>query len=199
MRGVGFGNLDDPAYPGQMFWYNPQTGQSKIVETGIESNPIRMRSIGIAPDGRVITGGTGTGTGAVALADPDTGEARSRRISELMGVASFRGKIYLGAYPRARIYEYDPSREWRLGVNPKEVWNGNAVLGDRLAIGTVNKSGYLGGQLLFHNPRAGRRRFLTSWSRTRASCLWPIATAFCTRARPSTAGTARRRPGSTPC
>ncbi|PZG16437.1 hypothetical protein C1I98_38980 [Spongiactinospora gelatinilytica] len=53
---MGFGNLDDPAHPGQsvigglntgqMFWYNSQTGQSKIVETGIEPNPIRMRSIG---------------------------------------------------------------------------------------------------------------------------------------------------------
>ncbi|RBQ16865.1 hypothetical protein DP939_27755 [Spongiactinospora rosea] len=83
-----------------------------------------------------------------------------------MEVASFGGKIYLGAYPRARIYEYDPSREWRLGVNPKEVWNGDAVsgdrpfamaaAGDRLAIGTVKKSGYLGGRLLFHNPRTGR-------------------------------------------
>ncbi|PZG16436.1 hypothetical protein C1I98_38975, partial [Spongiactinospora gelatinilytica] len=104
----------------------------------------------------MITGGTGTG--AAALADPNTSEARSHRISELMGAVSFRGKIYLGArrYPRARIYEYDPSREWRLGVNPKEVRNGDAVLGDRPAIGTVNKSGYLGGQLLFHNPRTGR-------------------------------------------
>ncbi|WP_199565450.1 hypothetical protein [Spongiactinospora rosea] len=28
----------------QMFWYNPRTGQSKIIETSIEPNPIRMRA-----------------------------------------------------------------------------------------------------------------------------------------------------------
>ncbi|MGH8793781.1 MAG: hypothetical protein ACRDXX_14200, partial [Stackebrandtia sp.] len=182
LRSVGLGDVGDPEFPGQsvigmlltgeIVWYNIETGAHRVFEAKLESNPVRMRSLAQGPNGSVLTGGTGTG--AFAMADPETGESEAHRFSEVMGMVAVEDEIYLGAYPRARVYDYDPDQPWEWAnigddqgqVNPSAVYNGDKVYGDRpftmvdigddmLAIGTVNKSGYLGGSLVLHNRATG--------------------------------------------
>nr|WP_240930168.1 PQQ-like beta-propeller repeat protein [Streptomyces coryli] len=183
LRSLGFGTLaGQPDFPGQsvigmiwtgeIFWHNPQSGKSKLFASQVEGNPVRVRSLSEAPDGRIVTGGTGTGS--VGFIDPETGKGDTHRFSEVMGSAAHQGAVYLGAYPRGRVYAYDPAKPWAWNniddagkVNPAEVYNGDASYGDRpfamaslpdgrLAVGTVNKSGYLGGSLILHDPATGR-------------------------------------------
>ncbi|MEU3274469.1 PQQ-binding-like beta-propeller repeat protein [Saccharomonospora sp. NPDC006951] len=180
LRSLGLGTVDD--YPGEsvigMLWtgeifrYSTETGEHDVFESDIETNPVRMRSLEEGQDGEVITGGTGTG--AFAAVDPESGEVREdHRFSEVMGMYADEEHVYLGAYPRGRVYAYDRDQPWEWAnideggkVNPRELYNGDASFGDRpfaitgagegkLAFGTVNKSGYLGGSLVVHDIATG--------------------------------------------
>ncbi|TCP54007.1 putative pyrroloquinoline-quinone binding quinoprotein [Tamaricihabitans halophyticus] len=180
LRSLGLGTVDD--YPGEsvlgMVWtgevfrYNPETGEHDVFESEIETNPVRMRSLEEGQNGEVLTGGTGTG--AFAAVDPESGEVREdHRFSEVMGMHADDQRVYLGAYPRGRVYSYDRDQPWEWAnideggkVNPSEIYNGDASNGDRpfaivgagegrLAFGTVNKSGYLGGSLVLHDIASG--------------------------------------------
>ncbi|ASO20965.1 streptogramin lyase [Actinoalloteichus hoggarensis] len=182
LRSLGLGSLADPEFPGQsvlgllltgdVFWFNPETGAHRIFASDIELNPVRMRSLAEGPDGSVLTGGTGTG--AFAMVDGETGDVlTSERFSEVMGMLTTDDGVYLGAYPRGRVYAWDRDRPWEWAniddggkVNPAEVYNGDDSFGDRtfalveagpdtIAVGTVNKSGYLGGSLVLHDTVDG--------------------------------------------
>ncbi|APU15765.1 hypothetical protein UA75_19175 [Actinoalloteichus sp. GBA129-24] len=182
LRSLGLGELADPEFPGQsvigllltgeVFWFNPTTGAHRLFASDIELNPVRMRSLAEGPDGSVLTGGTGTG--AFAMVDAETGEVlESERFSEVMGMLTTDDGVYLGAYPRGRVYEWDRDQPWEWAniddggkINPAEVLNGDDSFGDRtfalveagedtIAIGTVNKSGYLGGSLVLQDTAAG--------------------------------------------
>ncbi|MEV6159599.1 hypothetical protein AB0L53_55630 [Nonomuraea sp. NPDC052129] len=120
-RGIGWAELGLPDYPGKslvgllwrglMFRYNPQTGARSFVQTGIKGEPIDITAIADGPDGRVYTGGFLNG-GFAAL-DPKTGErAEFHTFSQSEAMTTHAGKLYVGAYPEARVYAYDPALPW---------------------------------------------------------------------------------------
>ncbi|WP_106538836.1 hypothetical protein [Haloactinopolyspora alba] len=184
-RGVGWGQLDLPDYPGPsligMGWkgygfrHDPETGAGETFETDIAKVPVRLRALGAGADGRVYIGGTGVG--GLAVLDTRTDEIESHRFGEHQGIAVHRGEVYLGLYPQARIYHYDPDTPFYSAEyttvppgetpNPRKLFDGTdhgqdrpfamTSAGAHLAVGTVPSSGFLGGALTLYDSATGAR------------------------------------------
>ncbi|MFB4288052.1 PQQ-binding-like beta-propeller repeat protein [Nonomuraea sp. ATR24] len=184
-RGIGWAELGLPDYPGKslvgllwrgmMFRYNPQTGAKSFVQSGIKGEPIDVTAIADGPDGRVYTGGFLNG-GFAAL-DPGTGEREEfHTFSQTEALATHRGKLYVGAYPDARLYAYDPALPWNSpeyspspepgpAPNPARLADFAAdkqirpraltSAGKYLAAGTMPDLGHLGGVLALWDPETG--------------------------------------------
>ncbi|TDD46452.1 hypothetical protein E1286_20965 [Nonomuraea terrae] len=184
-RGIGWAELNLPDYPGKslvgllwrgmMFRYNPQTGAREFLQSGVQGEPIDITAIAEGPDGRVYTGGFLNG-GFAAL-DPRTGEREEfHTFSQTEGLAAHDGKLYVGAYPDARVYAYDPELPWHspeyspnpdpgAAENPERLFDLHAdkqirpralaSAGRYLAAGTMPDLGHLGGVLALWDPETG--------------------------------------------
>ncbi|NED98992.1 PQQ-binding-like beta-propeller repeat protein [Phytoactinopolyspora halotolerans] len=139
-RGVGWVELDDPAWPGKTltgyFWrgeawrFNPATGESRIVQTDVPGEPIEVLSLAPAADGGVWAGGY---LGGFAHVDVDDGTADFHRWSQTESILDEGSEVWLGAYPDARGYRYDPDAEFNdpdynpgppgTDVNPVKLWD----------------------------------------------------------------------------
>ncbi len=174
-RSFGWIELEEPGYPGRtlvasgmrgtLLHYNPETGNSRVLQGRVEATPISIRSMGRGPDGNVYIGGY-LSPREMARFDPDVGE-----IEKLPGGAQIEAmltgdeRLYLGRYPGASVLEYDPRESWDFGSNPSELFRldgygqdrpfGLSVAGERIAVGTVPVSGSLGGVLALHDPETG--------------------------------------------
>ncbi|MFC7547686.1 hypothetical protein [Plantactinospora sp. GCM10030261] len=119
-RGIGWVTLAERNWPGRtlvgllwrgaMFRYNPLTGRSDITQTDIPGEPIPLSCLSIAESGRMWAGGYLNG--GVAQVDPDTGAAQFNRFSQTESVLDLGDTVWLGAYPDARLYRYDPAAPW---------------------------------------------------------------------------------------
>lgn len=184
-RGIGWAELGLPDYPGRsvvgllwrglMFRYNPQTGAKSFVQTGIKGEPIDVTALTEGPDGRVYAGGFLNG-GFAAL-DPETGAREEfHTFSQSEDMVAHDGKLYIGAYPEARVYSYDPALPWNSteyspspepgpAANPARLFDLAAdkqirpralvSAGRYLAAGTMPDLGHLGGVLAVWDPRSG--------------------------------------------
>ncbi len=95
--------------------------------------------------------------------DPATGESADFMTGQIEGAVPYNGKIYLGAYTSARIYEYDPTQPYVKDVNPKQV--GIVTEQDRpfamdagdgiVCGGTIAKYGNLAGSLFIYDTKTG--------------------------------------------
>jgi len=184
-RGIGWAELGLPDYPGRsvvgllwrglMFRYNPETGAKSFVQTQVQGEPIDVTAISEGPDGRVYLGGFLNG-GFAAL-DPATGTREElHTFSQSEDMVSHAGRLYVGAYPEARVYSYDPALPWNSteyspspepgpAPNPARLFDFAAdkqirpramvSAGRYLAVGTMPDLGHLGGVLAVWDPRAG--------------------------------------------
>ncbi|MEU9835760.1 PQQ-binding-like beta-propeller repeat protein [Streptosporangium sp. NPDC048047] len=184
-RGIGWAELGIDGYPGRslvgLLWrglefrYNPQTGAKSFVQTDIPGEPIDITAIAEGPDGRVYTGGFLNG-GFAAL-DPVTGAREEfHTFSQSEAMTSHAGKLYVGAYPQARVYAYDPALPWNSteyspspepgpAANPARLFDFAAdkqirpralvSAGRYLAAGTMPDLGRLGGVLAIWDPATG--------------------------------------------
>uniref|UniRef100_UPI001C5F1529 PQQ-like beta-propeller repeat protein n=1 Tax=Nonomuraea rhizosphaerae TaxID=2665663 RepID=UPI001C5F1529 len=187
-RGIGWAELGLPDYPGKslvgllwrglMFRYNPQTGAHEFVQSGIAGEPIDITAIADGPDGRVYAGGFLNG-GFAAL-DPKTGEREEfHTFSQSEAMTTHAGKLYVGAYPDARVYAYDPALPWNSteyspspepgpAPNPARLFDLKAEqqirpralvsAGRYLVAGTMPDLGQLGGVLAVWDPVKGELR-----------------------------------------
>jgi outer membrane protein assembly factor BamB len=151
---------------GDLFFYNPATGHNQTRPSEAEGVPIVIRALEQGPDGNVYVGGY-LAPQEMAVFDPDAGE-----IVKLPGTAQVEamhvheGKLYIGRYPNASVLVFDPARPWNFGQNPETVLQlsthqqdrpfGFASAGNQVAIGTVPRSGRLGGVLAFYDPASGQ-------------------------------------------
>ncbi|MEU6742722.1 hypothetical protein [Streptosporangium sandarakinum] len=145
------------ASTGKIWQYDSRTRQGKVVETTLTGQPVSIRSMGVGPDGRVYAGGFFTG--GLAAYDTTTGEKRFwPNVGQSEGIVTHKGKLYLGVYPGARIYEWtgDAPRQL-LTLSDQEQDRPFAMVsaGDHLAFGTVPKSGAAGGVLGLYDPETG--------------------------------------------
>ncbi|KAB8192320.1 PQQ-binding-like beta-propeller repeat protein [Nonomuraea phyllanthi] len=184
-RGIGWAELGLPDYPGKsvvgllwrglMFRYNPQTKAKSFVQTAVKGEPIDVTTLAEGPDGRMYAGGFLNG-GFAAL-DPKTGEREEfHTFSQSEGMTAHDGKLYIGAYPEARVYAYDPELPWNSTEyspspepghepNPARLFDFAAEkqirpralvsAGRYLAAGTMPDLGELGGVLAVWDPETG--------------------------------------------
>lgn len=99
--------------------------------------------------------------------NPDTGDLNQLNgISQIEGMGVYQDKLYIGTYPGANIYEYDPGETWNFGNNPEKLFSlkddhkqdrpfAFTSTGNRLAIGTVPDYGELGGAITLLDPNTG--------------------------------------------
>ncbi|WP_431911551.1 hypothetical protein [Nonomuraea jabiensis] len=184
-RGIGWAELGLPDYPGKsvvgllwrglMFRYNPQTGAKSFVQTAVRGEPIDVTALAEGPDHRMYAGGFLNG-GFAAL-DPATGKRTEfHTFSQSEDMIAHDGRLYIGAYPEARVYAYDPALPWNSteyspspepgpAPNPARLFDFAAdkqirpralvSAGRYLAAGTMPDLGHLGGVLAVWDPRTG--------------------------------------------
>ncbi|TDC02734.1 hypothetical protein E1267_28680 [Nonomuraea longispora] len=184
-RGIGWAELGLPDYPGKsvvgllwrglMFRYNPQTGATSFAQTEVQGEPIDVTALSEGPDGRMYAGGFLNG-GFAAL-DPKTGKrAEFHTFSQSEDMTTHDGRLYVGAYPEARVYAYDPELPWNSpeyspspepgpADNPARLFDLAAEkqirpraltsAGRYLAAGTMPDLGHLGGVLAIWDPETG--------------------------------------------
>ncbi|WP_255947942.1 PQQ-binding-like beta-propeller repeat protein [Streptomyces odontomachi] len=119
-RGIGWAPVDADGYSGDsivgllwrglMFRYNPTTGQSATVRTGVPGQPTQILALASGPHGTVYAGGFLQG-GLATVATED-GTADYQRFSQIESLLPTRQGLLIGAYPDARVYRYDPARPW---------------------------------------------------------------------------------------
>ncbi|MFI7133763.1 hypothetical protein ACIBQ1_49365 [Nonomuraea sp. NPDC050153] len=142
---------------GRIWQFDRRTGQGRLLDGTLTGQPVSIRSLGTGPDGRVYAGGFFTG--GLAAYDPATGEAQNwPDVGQSEGIVTHKGKLYLGVYPGARIYEFDgtaPRLLLDLGGQEQDRPFAMISAGDRLAFGTVPKAGTHGGALGLLDPATG--------------------------------------------
>ncbi|WBQ04245.1 hypothetical protein [Kribbella sp. CA-293567] len=182
-RAIGWAELGLPDYPGksivgtlwrgELFRYNPQTGKSEIIQSGVRREPIEILSIA---GGKRAAYAGGFLNGGVSLVDTSTGAATFNRFSQTEAILEASdGRVWLGNYPEARVYSYDPAQPWsspeyspgppgtpdnpKLRVNLKTDLQMRAralvEVDGKIAIGTVPEGDRLGGALAIHDPATG--------------------------------------------
>ncbi|MFC4120424.1 PQQ-binding-like beta-propeller repeat protein [Nonomuraea zeae] len=143
---------------GRIWHYDRKTGKGRLLDAALTGQPVSIRSLGTGPDGRVYAGGFFTG--GLAAYDPATGESQYwQNVGQSEGIVTHKGKLYLGVYPGARIYEFDgtaPKQLLSLGDQEQDRPFAMVSAGDWLAFGTVPKSGTVGGALGLLDPATGR-------------------------------------------
>ncbi|TQR05151.1 hypothetical protein [Psychrobacillus soli] len=105
---------------GQLFEYNPQTGEIQYYQFDLPEQPVELYTLASSEDGKKIFA-NGYMSGGLGVYDVATGKKELyRNISQIESMFDINNKLYIGAYPLARVLVYDRSLPWET-VNPKEV------------------------------------------------------------------------------
>lgn len=152
---------------GGILAYNPATGKGKAYSGDPLGSTNTLRSVATGPDGNIYVGGY-LSPSSMTRFNLDTFQMESLQgMSQVEGMGVFANKLYMGVYPGALVYEYDPGQPWdslKL-TNPVELELNLAAYqqdrpfafadaGSKLAIGTVPVAGKLGGALAMYDPAA---------------------------------------------
>ena len=150
---------------GQLFEYNPQTEEINYLQFELPEQPVELYTLASSSDGTKIFG-NGYMSGGLGVYDVATGNKELyRNISQIESMYDINNKLYIGAYPLARLLVYDRSLPWNTD-NPKEVIRMNqygqerttAVApynnGKEIVFGTLPDASVGGGSLAFYNPES---------------------------------------------
>ncbi|MGN7179136.1 hypothetical protein BK139_06685 [Paenibacillus sp. FSL R5-0490] len=168
---VEMGTEDYPGYTltgllsnnGDYFTYNLETREFKIHQAKLAPLPVTLYTMGVTPDRDkiIINGYMSGGLGLFNIASGETEEVKG--ISQVESMAYLNDKLYFGAYPKARILEYDLTKPFE-GQNINEIARykdvgqerPTAMLGinetNQLFIGTYPETSTGGGLLSVYNP-----------------------------------------------
>lgn len=147
---------------GQLFEYNPQTEEMNYITFDLPEQPVELYTLASSSDGTKIFA-NGYMSGGLGIYDVETGKKELyRNISQIESMFDINNKLYIGAYPLARLLVYDRSQPWDL-LNPKEVIRMNqygqerttAVTpfnnGKEIVFGTLPDASVGGGALAFYS------------------------------------------------
>lgn len=147
---------------GQIFEYNPRTGKMRHYQLELPEQPVELYTLASSSDGTKIFA-NGYMSGGLGIYDVQTGKKELyRNISQIESMFDINNKLYIGAYPLARLLVYDREKEWATG-NPKEVIRmdqyGQARTtavapfnkGKEIIFGTLPDTGVDGGALAFYD------------------------------------------------
>ncbi|QEY20535.1 hypothetical protein [Psychrobacillus sp. FSL K6-2843] len=147
---------------GQLFEYNPQTGELQYHQFELPEQPVELYTLASSTDGKSIFA-NGYMSGGLGIYNVETGDKELyRNISQVESMFEINNKLYIGAYPLARLLVYDRSIPWANG-NPAEVirmspygqerstavapYNG----GKEIILGTLPDTSVGGGALVFYD------------------------------------------------
>ncbi|GGG26436.1 WD40 repeat domain-containing protein [Paenibacillus abyssi] len=172
-RDFGWIELNEPEYPGKSlvsmcyngdYWiYNPKTQSAKHIKADLAGVPVGIQSMAVGADGNLYIGGYFAG--GFSSYNPEMGQlAECKRFGQTEGMLYFKDKLYLGVYPGAYIYQYDPKQPWISDLNPRIVFSlkqggqdrpfAFTATEDKLVIGTVPTYGKLGGAMTLYDPES---------------------------------------------
>ncbi|PZF82921.1 hypothetical protein C1I92_14785 [Jiangella anatolica] len=168
-------DLDDPAMPGlslamtyyygRIYIWNPQTHAARYIgEDDLQGAPNSITALGVGPDGAVYVGAFLSPPG-MARFDPATGATTLLAgAGQVEGFGTYGDHLVFGRYPNAGLLDFDTTRPWSMGTNPgpaatiggeQDRPQSFAQVGDLIAVGSVPKSGRLGGALSLWDPATG--------------------------------------------
>lgn len=170
--GIGWGFLDGRVYAkignyvGQSFWYDPATGASELYNLPYPPQALDINNITAGPDGRVYTNLYINGN--LSVLDPATGAVTNLgRLGQADGFGWANGKMYQGVYPYGGVFEYDPTKPYSFGTNPRELFRlqpegqnrplAIASAGSRIYVGSTPDYGLWGGALTVYDTATGER------------------------------------------
>ncbi|WP_019632116.1 hypothetical protein [Actinomadura atramentaria] len=167
---VSGGDLLVKANTGGSLWrVGLRSGKVRAFHADLAEQPTAPESLGVGPDGKIYA--SGYLSGGLASYDPATRAVVGHKgVGQMEGIVTVGNKLYLGEYPRAQVYEYDPAQPWAPGTNPRRIMDLSGQQQDRpfamvdaggvLAVGTVPSSGVLGGVLALYDPATGKSRIM---------------------------------------
>lgn len=159
---------------GQLYKYNLSNGNLSLITLDLPSESVLIHELAKGPDGKIYS--TGYLPGNMSAFIPTSKETiRFDGIGQSEGIANLNEKMYLGIYPNAKIYEYNPFKAWERtdsnNLNPDLLFSLEkndsipgytqqdrpfAMLGvddyNKIFIGTVPKNGNLGGAFTIYEP-----------------------------------------------
>lgn len=168
-------DLDHPDFPGltlvmtyyygRVYAWNPATRKTRYIgESGLQGAPNTVTTLGSGPDGAVYVGAFLSPPG-MARFDPAVGATTLLPgAGQIEGFGAYGDHLVFGRYPNAGLLDFDTTRPWSNGTNPgppvaiadeQDRPQAFAQVGDVLAVGSVPKSGRLGGALSLWDPATG--------------------------------------------
>lgn len=159
---------------GQIFEYNPQTGEIKHQSFDLPEQPVELYTLASSSDGKKIFA-NGYMSGGLGVYDVQTGNKELyRNVSQIESMYDINNKLYIGAYPLARLLVYDRSNPWGNG-NPTEVirmseygqerstavtpYNG----GKEIILGTLPDTSVGGGALVFYDTATNKTEIFENY------------------------------------
>lgn len=147
---------------GQIFEYDPKSGEMQYLNFELPEQPVELYTLASSSDGKSIYA-NGYMSGGLGVYNVETGNKELyRNISQVESMFEINNKLYIGAYPLARLLVYDRSIPWGNG-NPAEVIRmstygqerSTAVApynnGKEIILGTLPDTSVGGGALVFYN------------------------------------------------
>lgn len=152
---------------GRMWQYDVATDAVKQVDiAGLTGTLTPVRALASGPEGDVYV--SGYFSGGLARYSPTTGTWQFNRFTQIEGMVAHGGRMYLGSYTGANLWEFDPAKEFVQGTNPKLVASmtdkeqerpfGMASTGKYVVMGTQPKNGHSGGGIGIYDPATGALR-----------------------------------------
>ncbi|MGA4507031.1 hypothetical protein ACQB6R_04855 [Propionibacteriaceae bacterium G1746] len=177
VRAFGYLRLGTPDWPGETligstykgtyFMWNAQTKKLEVKQGDVEGAYASIRSMAEGPDGKVYY--SGYLAGGLASYDPATGAKAvvSQTNGQGESITSHLGSVWVGTYPDAGVWRYDPASGEPLTKVAEFKGNGQsrphamAGAGAYLAVALVPENGNRGGGLGLVNVATNQTEFHT--------------------------------------
>lgn len=170
LRGADWAYIDDPALPGislvtvrytgGVTFFNMQTSTVVTYTDIVPPQPAVSGKVALGPGNEIYVAAMQSSRGGIY--DPATDTRTYIELGQAGSMQRLNGKMYMGVYPGAKLYEFDPSISPGSGTNPAliDTMDGDgqsrvpAMIegGGKLYLGTVSDYGVLGGALAVYDP-----------------------------------------------
>ncbi|EIJ80386.1 hypothetical protein PB1_08502 [Bacillus methanolicus PB1] len=146
---------------GTYLFYNPKSGEKKIDKLPLPPQAVTIYNIESSPNGWIYS--SGFVSGQLGIFNPVSRQTMVvKNVGQAESMFSLNGKLYLGAYPGAKIYEWDPNKRtqavqlFSIGYGQDRPLAMTAV-NHTLFIGSHPKNGEIGGALTVYNVQTKQK------------------------------------------
>jgi len=145
--------------------YDPENNEYTAITPQVSPKPIALQSLEMGPDNRLYMGGYHCG---FSIYDTEKNEVVNTTglTPQAEGIGFLNGKVYIGMYPHARMFKYDPEKEFQCSKssrsNPGMVFHIEheqdrpfAITSgeNKLFVGTIPEYGRFGGALVIYDAK----------------------------------------------